>query len=314
MSSESTPYRPFAKKDRDAVIKAAVDAIKQDRFDLISDEEIFRLARIQYIRERMTATGNAGKQGDTLERLYGELEKKWKVAQKTKNKKKLEAGKATPEQPGQRPDIMDEKTFNAVFGGLSSVVEEPIKLPETENVPLIPFEELEEITKEEKASIEKFKKGQKVAVKISLPINGQDKEFVLMGEVVKPSPKEGEASTIIKYLGGLTEDEEKSAVENKFIRNGYIKVDNKLIYTGEMGSSDAAFIERETGVHPSDKIEVEGYEGYFRTIGVGKNSSPEKPTVIIISEMALKNGPRLEDEMEVPISQVKVIKRHTPTN
>lgn len=313
MSSESAPYRPFAKKEQDVIVKAAVNAIKEDRFDEIPDEETFRLARIQYIRERMTATGNAGKQGDTLERLYGELEKKWKAAQEIKKKKKLEAGKATPEQPGQRPDIMDEDTFNSIFGGLSSVEKEPEKLPETENVPLVPFDELEAIAEEE-IQTENLTRGQKVTVKISLPANGQDKEFILIGEVVKPSPKDGEKSTIIKYLGGLTEEEERSATENKFIRNGYIKVDNKLIYTAEMGKEGATFVEHETGVHPNDKIEVAGYKGYFRAIGVGKNGSPEKPMVIVISEIALKNGPRLEDEMEVPVSQVRVIKRYTPTN
>lgn len=316
MSSESTPYRPFAKKEQDAIVKAAVNAIKQDKFDEIPDEETFNSARRQYIRERMTSGSGSSRREDTLERIYGELEKKWKAAQEAKNKKKIEAGKAAPGQPLHRPDIMDEETFNSIFGDLSTVKEEkrsPAEaFPETENVPLIPYEELEEITKKDEIREKELVKDKVVSVKITLPVGDKDKGFIIMGKVVKPSPQIGERSTIIKYLGGLTEEEERSAIENKFIRNGYLKVDNKLIYTAEEGAEEAMFVERETGIHPNDKIEVTGYEGYFRAIGVGKNSSPEKPTVIVFSEMALKNGPRLEDEIEVPISQVKVIKKYKP--
>ena len=315
MPSESTPYRPFAKKEQEAVIKAAVDAIKRGRFDEIPDEETFMQARRRYIRERMTSGGKFGNQSGTLERIYGELEGEWKKIQESKKKKKLEAGKLALDQPVQRPDIMDQATFDSIYGGLSSVREEEEKpLPAATNTPLIPYDELEEITEIGDARKENLTRGQRVAIKISLPNNGQDKEFILMGEVVKPSPKAGDESTIIKYINGLTEEEEKLATENGFLRSGYMKIDNKIIYTAQEGREEGIYIEKETGVHPKDRIEVKGYDGYFRAIGVGKNSSSEKPSVIIISETALRNGPRLEDEMEVPLTDVNVIKRHEPSN
>lgn len=314
MPSESGPYRPFAKKEQDAAVKKALQAIKEERFNDIPDEETFRLARIQYIRERMTSQGGAGRPGDTLEKLYGELEKKWKAAQEAKKSKKLEAGKLVPDQPKQRPDIMDEKTFDSIFGDLSSTKEKEQEeqerpLPITENVPLIPYEE-EEPSKQEESKEKELIKDEVVSVKISLPIgNNKDKEFIIMGRVVKPSSQTGEESTIIKYLGGLSEEDKESATQNGFIRRGFMKVDNHLITPLRSGYGEGRFIEQELGVHPFDRLEVVGQEGYFRAIGVGKNGSTEKPTVIVISEKALLRGPQLEDELEVPLTDVSKIKK-----
>lgn len=295
MSSESTPYRPFGRPEREAIIAKAVAAIREGRYrDIPDDKEVFDAARIQYMRGLRSAKGTWEKDRGAWEVLYGEIEKKWKQAMEKKSAKPKPVETATVE-PSLRPDIMDEETFEALFGGHMPTLE---KLEIGEPEVTIPTEELEEI---------KLKVGDAVSAKIKLPIEGSEREVIIFGRVIKPYlEKGGETKTVIKYGTGFSSQEKEVAIQNRYIRNGLIMMDSDLVIPASLGESLAENVERTTGINPRKKLAIMGHQGDFRAIGPGENSTIYEPTIIVISEEALRRGPKPEDEITVFGSDILV--------